>query len=385
MNLSGQSLLHLIDLAYEAVEKPETWKTLYQQICEATGARSVHMLGIDNRNGTLSYSDGANLPVQGELAYMQRYRRIDPRMPKVMERPLYGWLHCHEEFDDNYVAQDPFYQEFLIPNGRRYVSGCKVVDSSEATVVFSTLCDVEQGPLPPEAIDFLNRLMPHLARACRIGIKNFVYSTQALVGHALVNKLRQPVVLLTTAAEVIHVNEAATRLLQATRIVRIENGKLELPPHQQQDFVARCEEMERRHKSGDLDASDHVGQFQSLRLKADKEAPEETLYSFLTMLPPQDMMGTFGLRPVVMLFFYHPESAPPIDPTILFAAFGLSPAECRVAMLLADGLSLKEIAETLGTQHETVRKQLRAIFQKTSTKRQPDLIRLLLHLPHHFG
>ena len=45
-------------------------------------------------------------------------------------------------------------------------------------------------------------------------------------------------------------------------------------------------------------------------------------------------------------------------------------------------LSLKQIANAQGAQHDTVRKQLRAIYQKTSTNRQPELVRLLLHLPH---
>jgi len=70
----------------------------------------------------------------------------------------------------------------------------------------------EQGPLPPETREFIDRLLPHLGRACRIGAKNFVYSTQALVGHALVNKLRQPVILMTTEGEVVQTNEAANRL-----------------------------------------------------------------------------------------------------------------------------------------------------------------------------
>jgi DNA-binding CsgD family transcriptional regulator len=94
-------------------------------------------------------------------------------------------------------------------------------------------------------------------------------------------------------------------------------------------------------------------------------------------------MGTFGLRPVVMLLFYHPASAPAIDSGLLYAVFGLTPAECRIATLLAEGLSLKQIAQVQGTQHETVRKQLRSIYQKTETNRQPELIRLLLHLPHN--
>jgi DNA-binding CsgD family transcriptional regulator len=124
-----------------------------------------------------------------------------------------------------------------------------------------------------------------------------------------------------------------------------------------------------------------ASEFRSLRLGDD--GGEETVYAFFTVLSPQGAMGTFGLRPVVMLLFYHPASAPAIDSSLLFAVFGLTPAECRIATLLAEGLALKQIAQVQGTQHDTVRKQLRSIYQKTSTNRQPELIRLLLHLPHN--
>ena len=82
-----------------------------------------------------------------------------------------------------------------------------------------------------------------------------------------------------------------------------------------------------------------------------------------------------------MLFFYHPTSAQEIDSALLAAAFGLSHAECRVASLLADGMPLKSIADALGVQYDTVRKQLTSIYQKTATNRQPELVRLLMNLP----
>ena len=96
---------------------------------------------------------------------------------------------------------------------------------------------------------------------------------------------------------------------------------------------------------------------------------------------PERTLGSFGLRPLVMLFFYHPSSAQEIDSDLLAAAFGLSHAECRIASLLADGLPLKSIADTLGVQYDTVRKQLMSIYQKTATNRQPELVRLLMNLP----
>ena len=58
-------------------------------------------------------------------------------------------------------------------------------------------------------------------------------------------------------------------------------------------------------------------------------------------------------------------------------AFGLTPAEARLAIHLATGASLTEAADAFGVTHNTVRAQLRAIFDKTDTRRQTDLVRLL--------
>ncbi len=58
--------------------------------------------------------------------------------------------------------------------------------------------------------------------------------------------------------------------------------------------------------------------------------------------------------------------------------FDLTPAESIVLERLVYGLSLQEIATTLGTSRNTVRNQLQVIFEKTGTNRQSDLIRLVL-------
>lgn len=58
-------------------------------------------------------------------------------------------------------------------------------------------------------------------------------------------------------------------------------------------------------------------------------------------------------------------------------SFGLTPAEVRVAALLREGRTLREIAEDLELSIHTVRNQLRSIFDKLGVQRQSDLIRAL--------
>jgi DNA-binding CsgD family transcriptional regulator len=382
MDLSSQRYEDIIHLLYDAVAEPSGWSGFFTSLGEAVDASAIHMLAIDKKHGSLSYSDGFNLPVDGELAYIQKYGSIDPRMALMRQRAPGEWIHCHELFDDDFVARDPFYQEFLIPVGRRYVSGCKLVDDENVCVIFSALRAVGEQPLGPEEIGFLDRLMPHLIRAVRMQLQNYTFSTKALVGHALVNKLRQPVMLLTTDGGVVLANEAATRLLASTSLVSLADGKLMLPAGYRDTFRAECERLEGLARGGDTPA-DEVSEYRSLPIAA-PAAPglaAETLYAFFTLLVPPRVSGAFGLRPLVMLLFYHPDSAPPVDSDLLGAAFNLTPAEVRACRLLGEGLSTKEIAFRAGIQHDTVRKQLQAIYRKTATNRQSELMRLMLNLP----
>jgi DNA-binding CsgD family transcriptional regulator len=59
------------------------------------------------------------------------------------------------------------------------------------------------------------------------------------------------------------------------------------------------------------------------------------------------------------------------------AALRLSPAEGRLAVKIAQGESLKSIAESEQVTLETARKRLKAIFAKTGTHRQTELAILI--------
>ncbi|MFC7552039.1 helix-turn-helix transcriptional regulator [Pseudoroseomonas wenyumeiae] len=61
--------------------------------------------------------------------------------------------------------------------------------------------------------------------------------------------------------------------------------------------------------------------------------------------------------------------------------FGLSPSEAEVAVALAAGLSPEDIARERAVQTNTIRGQIKSAMFKTGTRRQGELIRLLLSLP----
>jgi DNA-binding CsgD family transcriptional regulator len=60
---------------------------------------------------------------------------------------------------------------------------------------------------------------------------------------------------------------------------------------------------------------------------------------------------------------------------------GLSPAESRLAVAVAFGKRLSELAGEFGVQITTLRTQLSSILKKCEVERQSDLVRLISNIP----
>lgn len=87
-------------------------------------------------------------------------------------------------------------------------------------------------------------------------------------------------------------------------------------------------------------------------------------------------------QPAVCVTIIDPDAPPRLSAAVLRALYDLTPAEARLAEQLAAGEDLKTAANRLGIGYGTVRAQLAAIFRKTETRRQAELVRLLCTLPH---
>jgi DNA-binding CsgD family transcriptional regulator len=85
-----------------------------------------------------------------------------------------------------------------------------------------------------------------------------------------------------------------------------------------------------------------------------------------------------GARALLLLCELRAKPAP--EPALLARAFGLTLAEARLAALLATGIALEAAAQRLGVSRETARTQLKAVFAKTETHRQSELVALLAQL-----
>ena len=89
-------------------------------------------------------------------------------------------------------------------------------------------------------------------------------------------------------------------------------------------------------------------------------------------LPAQEV------RALLTLNALGPKPGPPA--AILAKTFRLTPAEAKLACVIARGASLEIAARELKISRETARNQLRSVFAKTDTHRQSELVALLLQV-----
>lgn len=67
---------------------------------------------------------------------------------------------------------------------------------------------------------------------------------------------------------------------------------------------------------------------------------------------------------------------------LLMRTFGLTPAEADIAIRLAAGQSRADIAAARGVSAETLKVQLRSIYDKTGCRRESQLVRIVGLISH---
>jgi DNA-binding CsgD family transcriptional regulator len=89
-------------------------------------------------------------------------------------------------------------------------------------------------------------------------------------------------------------------------------------------------------------------------------------------------LEVFGGRPMAILCVTDLEAGLSLPEQRLRDLFGLTRAEGRVAMALFEGMDSRQASDCLNLSFNTVRGHLSRIFEKTDTRSQVELARLMM-------
>ncbi|MHB9800221.1 helix-turn-helix transcriptional regulator [Pseudomonas sp. MT3] len=352
----------LVGLSYECVLDEGAWLPLLSGLIDATGRQQGALLFWDQtRDDALASEINLCDPSAIDL-YNRDYCNIDPSKGFMLHRPVGNWYHDLAEYGPERICRDPYYQEFQRPNGMQNISCLKINEQTSAGIYLSVLTSVgARDPTPAEQA-LLSRLSQHLVRAAQM-FERVGDMRQELAKRDLLLDLHPtPLWLLDGDTRVLYANQAAQQRLRQHKPTFHEIfGRLQCRQHNArlQSLVRHAAPRQGKGQAGWLPLSDGSG-----------------LELLVTPVPAEAGFNQSFQRPLALLALLDPQR----QGSLLGELFGLTPAERRLGDLLVRGLTPEQCAEHLGTSINTIRSQLRALFRKTQTSRQAELVSLLVRL-----
>lgn len=249
--------------------------------------------------------------------------------------------------------------------------GIRLFDTHDVCVWMSATpgCDASA---PLDCNRRVAQVMPHWARAARMQHRNFELSGLAALGLAGLDTLDFGVMVLQADMRVRYANSWAEALVQADSNLALDNGVLCAQPASLQSVLMKL-----------LDSAVHGGRHGGAAAGSwmhITSGGQPVPIIVMPLVSRQPVEGPWQL-PMAMMLLGNSESRSVLDAAVLTSLFGLSRKESIIAIRLAAGETLNEIAEREFLSPHTVRVHIRDTLRKTGTHRQSELVRLLHLLP----
>lgn len=362
MVLDESCLLELMERVYASAADGD-WRPALGALLPVFRAEAGDVLIQEDLIGA---SEGLEADVIED--YSRYYWRLDDRRRRAGDRLGEVLTNSRMGLKDSEVERSEFYQDFSRRCHSFYALGFSF--ELEREILSISLHRMRpQGEFDEGEVGALNRLKPHVLRAAHLS-RRLLFARNALGdAHDALELLPSALVLLDSRSRPTFVNRAARRILRSRDGLWLDRDGLRAAT------VALTSRLRGLIASASLlSTARGLGGGGVLQLARPSGAPALSALAVPLAAPALLSAKT---RATVALFLRDPATEPLQSGVRLQQLYGLTPAEARLASRLAAGEPLDAAAAGLGVARETVRSQLRAIFQKTGTRRQGELLRKL--------
>lgn len=295
-----------------------------------------------------------------------------PRNPRIaLAKNIHGpsdVMYDAQLGSDAELQRHPFYADFLRPVGVSHFAGSLLVRRPGFMIAASLHRSPDQGHVQTHDIERFRAINPLLARS--------VYVAETIEQHALKSEAAlydrpskgRGIFVLSTDAILLHHNRVGEEMLRSGDGITIGHRHVRATAHH---IDRRFQDLVRRVGEREFPAG------RGLSVARSSGAAD---YAVLLMPFDGNMVRFAQERPAVLMIVADPDMRMSPDATILRDLFELTPREAELAALLANGHSVEEAAVALGVGSATARTHLSAVFRKTATRRQGELVGLVASL-----
>jgi DNA-binding CsgD family transcriptional regulator/PAS domain-containing protein len=364
----ADALLTVIGSLYDAALDERLWPDVLRQLNRLTDSQAASFWVMDGPRLTTFLWIGFDHRAVNE--YLSGMANLDPTVRYLLAHPGHSIVHdgllgtAPDEDTRCYTA----WHERNIETRYRLVGQSDLGPGLQAGVALHRARRV--GRYEPRDVARFTRLHEHLRRALTVGVRLGSVTSRQQVGMDLLDRSATAIVLLDAQGRVVYLNRAAEALQSRCDDLSLHAHGIRLADesdHERlQALIRQC-----------IDAVTKSGRSTGAVMRAIRPSgrrPYSIRVSGIAHAPPTLTL----FRPVVSLLISDPERRPGPSAQEVTALFRLTPAEVRLAQSLADGTSLRRSADRLGITYGSARSRLTQIFDKTHTRSQRELIRLLL-------
>lgn len=217
------------------------------------------------------------------------------------------------------------------------------------------------------------RLVPHFKRALALNREYVDLEAQRTAALTVLDQVPIGILFVTHEARIVVRNKRADEILD------VRSGLCEVDRH-----ISTCERegTQRLRKMIANVAAESTGNVHAFApVTHGPGGPQSVLV--VPYVTDQNAIGDGSVSAVLLVA--SPEVCSDVSEDALVALFGLSEKEARVAKHVAGGMKLESYEEKFHVARNTVKSQLKSVFDKIGVSRQSDLVRMILTSPAVFA
>jgi DNA-binding CsgD family transcriptional regulator len=358
--------LAAIDQLYAAALEPDGWKAFLASTAAIFNADNAYLSKIEHE--TRQIDCVIHRPLNWDAISIGRYAALmdeDPRLPAFRGNVLEP-QHCRTVVSEKELHQSRIYVEALKPLDVEFSLVVSLPEHEGITRYLGLVRSASKNAFDDADCGMLREIVPHLSRAMMIQQTVMQTASPRFAPQIVLDRLPHSVLIVDRGGHIVEMNGAARQLLTAGRGIGVTKLRLTVGGDDDQFHAALHTVL--------APGNAKAGTVQTLILTpTGSDAPLTLVISRATPV----IIGQTTPSDLAIVSIPNAQRHSDSDEDILRTAFGLSPAQARLATMMMAGYSVKEAAQGLKIAESSARQYLKIIFSKTGTRRQSELVRVI--------
>jgi DNA-binding CsgD family transcriptional regulator len=368
----AEELSHVIGDVYDASLDPALWPNAIESICGFVGAASASLHSQDSvsraTDALFWWGREASAPHYFKI-YLEKYGKINPIFPGVIFFDLELPIAIPDVISCEEFVQTRFFREWLAPQSLMDGLFTNLEKGATGCALFTAMRHAGQGQVDEHMRRRFELITPHIRRAMLIGKVIDLHRVEAAALADSLDQLASGMVIVDSTGRIIHANASAHRLIAEADVLRAANGRLAtFDPLSNQNLL----DVFAAAQAGDA----AVGR-QGIAMALTGRTGERYVAHVLPLTAGARRKAGVTYAATAAVFVRKAALDLPSPPEAVAGQFKLTPAEVRVLFAVVEIGGVPEVAPVLGISEQTVKTHLHRIYEKTATRRQADLVKLV--------